>query len=170
MTKAKPEAKTEQPQIKYLGKISAKTLGFSQDYLTKLVIDEEEGFTQSLFITTGNIMDIKTGEEKDTGPWTKFLGNIAASNVHGEIVRSGELFLPPSITAVLEDHVNQSKSEDDFVGIEYELEIGVMRRVGKGSCYTITCHNLAPNVIATDPMALKLAGLMAKKPKELAPA
>lgn len=153
----------EQPKIKYLGKISPKTLGFSQDVLTKLVIDKPEGEGDYLYMITGNVSDIKTGEEKNTGPWTKFLGNIAATNIHGDIVRSGELFLPSQITPILVDYVAKGKSEEEFTGVEFEFEIGVVKRLGKGMPYNFTCKNMAKNVIESDPMAQKLLGLMNQK-------
>ena len=152
-------------QCKYPGKITPKTLGFDQQHITKLMIDDEPGIKRDLFIVTGDISSLKTGEDKQFGPWVKFMGDIAANDRDGEINRGGELCLPSVISPILEGHVREAQKDKSFKGIHVDYEIGV-EKTAQG--YKYSCKNLNPGSIESDPMAMRLRNLV-KDRKKVAP-
>ena len=106
--------------INYKNKISAKSLGFDKDEIRSLVA---EGAVK-LFIAFGIVTAVKTGDG-DNGPWTKFIGQFEAVNTQtGEVFRSGELFLPNSVTPLLESQVVEGSKEETFAGLQFSIEVG----------------------------------------------
>lgn len=108
---------------KFLKKLSAKTLGFDTENIRELVKKGEK----ALFTIVGTVTGVKQGNG-DNGPWVKFMGGFGGVNmVTGECFRSGELFLPASVTPILEAELLASLKQDGFSGLEIAFEIGAKK-------------------------------------------
>lgn len=126
--------------IKFIGKISAKKLGFEKKAIRKLC----EKKPCSLFKAYGLATSIAYGES-DNGDWTKFKGQFEAVNTQtGEICRSGELFLPNNVTPILESQIIAAKGEDSFKGIQFAIEVGAKEDEESAVGYIYTSQNLMP--------------------------
>lgn len=148
-----------------------KTLGFDQNYLNKLTIDDKPGTVRDLCIVTGDITGKKTGIHAEYGPWVKFIGNFAATDKDGVINRSGELLLPNVISPIVDAQFQAAtnpekgakfdeKTRFEYLSIEFEINVERTER-----SYKYGCKNLNEQSAQEDPMAQRLAGLVEKNKK-----
>lgn len=140
--------------LKVLSKISAKTLGAAP----KMVLVEVDGKqvaradgTQTLFRIVGRAMGFKTGNT-DYGQWVAFSGDFRATLfATGEMFQSSKVFLPESVTGML-----QAALANSTAGADFAFDVGVIPATTTvGYQYTVT--SLIPQDEKTDPLAALLA-------------
>jgi len=120
--------------MEIINKISAKNLGFPKEDIRDLVKKKNA----ILFRVYGQITNVEHGDG-DHGPWTRFVGMFEAINlIDGNIVRSSKLFLPASVTGMVEGDVLDAKAKEGFAGFQMAYEIGAKKSdMAIGYEYTI---------------------------------
>jgi hypothetical protein len=153
--------------MKVISKISAKTL----KAFPRMKFVEVNGKPtpradgdQFLFRIIGRAVDVKKGNS-DYGSWTAFSGDFRATLANtGEVFQSSKVFLPDSITGILESALASSVGGADFafdVGVtEAETPMG----------YQYTVASLIAMTAESDPLAALLAQVAAQAPALPAPA
>lgn len=139
--------------LKVLSKISAKTLGAAP----KMILVEVDGKqvaradgAQSLFRIVGRAMGFKTGNT-DYGQWVAFSGDFRATLfASGEMFQSSKVFLPESVTGML-----QAALANSTAGADFAFDVGVIPATTTvGYQYTVT--SLIPQDEKSDPLAALL--------------
>lgn len=108
---------------KFVKKISAKVLGFGIEEIRDLVKKGEK----ALFTIYGTCTNVKYGTG-DNGAWIKFTGAYEAVNMEsGEVIRSGEMFLPDSVSPILETELLTARAVEGFQGVQIAFEVGAKK-------------------------------------------
>ena len=127
--------------IQFLKKISTAKLGFEKAQIRELCKNEPARLYQVYGIATGSVSGIT-----DMGDFTKFTGQFEVSNlVTGEISRSAQLFLPESVSALLESQLKTESTSDTFKGVQFAFEIGAIYTKDSATEYEYTTKNLMPD-------------------------
>lgn len=161
--------------IKIISKISASDIGYEVDDLRALLAANEMNDV-SLFNVYGMAKRVRTGKHDTHGDWTGFEGNFEAIVFEtGEVVRSGQVFLPSILNSTIESQIalgkeqfyrdnaelnkededeNVSENKNYFLGIQFAFEVGLKKNKRSGGVgYVFTVKNLMPES-KTDPLAL----------------
>lgn len=129
--------------IRFVKKIGAGTLGYDKKALRELCAKKPA----KVFKVYGLATNVRYGTHNENGDWTKFLGQFEAVDLGtGEVVRSGELFLPSSVTPILESQIISGKGDEEvqFKGIQFAMEVGVEHNAKAATEYVFTCKDLMP--------------------------
>lgn len=139
---------------RFTSKISAASLGFDKKSIRKKT-EEADGQSVAIYEVYGKAVKTRKGITKGKGneednEWTAFIGQFEAVNIEtGELVRSGEVFLPSMITPWLESQLinidSEIVSENDLPmikGVEFAFSIGVKENTKTATDYEFTATNL----------------------------
>jgi hypothetical protein len=145
----------------FVNKISAKQMGIDMDTIRESVKKGDS----VLFTIYGQIQRLQNGNG-DNGEWTKFIGMFEAVNaLTGEIFRSGNMFLPPAVTPIVEGQVLAALKSEDFVGMQIAYEISAKKSelpIG----YEYVTKNLLSGIVENDPLlAMRKQFVTAALPK-----
>lgn len=110
-------------ELRFVKKISSAKLGFGIKECREAAA-KGKGKTVALYQVIGQANKIRTGMG-DNGPWTAFCGMMEANTPDGEVVRSGEVFLPGGVSDMLESQLLNMQKEDPSAQIQFAFEIGV---------------------------------------------
>lgn len=149
---------------KVVSKISAKTLKAAP----KMILVEVDGKQvpradgeQALFRVVGRAMGFKVGNS-EYGQWVAFTGDFRATVfATGEMFQSSKVFLPDSVTGVLQAALANSNAGADFA-----FDIGV-EPATTPTGYSYTIKSLIAQTPESDPLAALLAQVNAVAPLQL---
>lgn len=146
-------------EVRFVKKIGAGHLGLNKKTLRTLA-EDADGQVVPIYKVYGLAIKTRKGVSNENGEWISFMGQFEAIIFEtGEIVRSGELFLPTLVTPMLESQIVSAKAgvidnidHDDeeapkeavFKGIQFAFEIGIEESDKSSTGYEFTSKNLMP--------------------------